>query len=72
MILYVSRDFYTPKLFMQQRLNHCLEKEMGIIIIIFVYCRLIHATEQKILPQQAEISAIIVAYDDSNRPSECH
>jgi len=32
-----------------------------IIIIIFVYCRLTHATEQKILPQQAEISGIIVA-----------
>jgi len=32
-----------------------------IIIIIFVYYRLTHATEQKILPQQAEISGIIVA-----------
>jgi len=31
-----------------------------ILIIIFVYCRLTHATEQKILPQQAEISGIIV------------
>ena len=32
-----------------------------LLIIIFVYCRLTDATEQKILPQQAEISGIIVA-----------
>ena len=37
------------------------EGRAGDIIIIFVYCRLTHATEQKILPQQAEISGIIVA-----------
>jgi len=37
------------------------EAAIIIIIIIFVYCRLTHATEQKILPQQAEISGIIVA-----------
>jgi len=35
--------------------------KIDIIIIIFVYCRLTHATEQKFLPQQAEISGIIVA-----------
>ena len=35
--------------------------ERQLIIIIFVYCRLTNATEQKILPQQAEISGIIVA-----------
>jgi len=41
--------------------NESAELTMYIIIIIFVYCRLTHATEQKILPQQAEISGIIVA-----------
>ena len=47
--------------FWRQRSSQGAEIIIIIIIIIFVYCRLTHATEQKILPQQAEISGIIVA-----------
>ena len=44
----------------KSKLNRA-SKATDLIIIIFVYCRLTHATEQKILPQQAEISGVIVA-----------